>query len=121
MSGRVMTQKKKGKILESGSLFSGIPESLPGELFETLAGKGQVRIERILSDGHASPEGFWYDQDWEEWVVVLQGSAVLAFEGSMGTISLGVGDWITIPSHVRHRVESTDPHQVTIWLAVHYQ
>jgi hypothetical protein len=30
------------------------------ELFTTLLNTGNVRIERIVSHGHASPEGFWY-------------------------------------------------------------
>ena len=85
-----------------------------------LAEGGQTRIERIISDAHASPEGFWYDQDEDEWVLILKGSAGLRFEESEETIVLNPGDWIDIPAHVKHRVEWTEPEQKTVWLAVFY-
>jgi len=80
-----------------------------------------VRIERIVSHGHASPPGFWYDQDRAEWVLLLQGAAILAFEREAEPIRLGPGDHVHIPAHARHRVEWTDPGHPTIWLAVHYR
>ena len=77
-----------------------------------------VRIERIVSHGHSSPEGFWYDQDQHEFVVLLQGAARLRFE--VGVIEMQPGSFIDIPAHQRHRVEWTSPDEPTIWLAVHY-
>ena len=90
------------------------------EVFEELVSTERVRIERIVSDGQSSPEGFWYDQEQDEWVMVLRGSAGLAFEGSDEVVNLNPGDWINIPAHKKHRVEWTDPDEKTIWLAVHY-
>lgn len=107
--------------MKSGNIFSRIPENLPDELSETLAvSPGRVRVERIVSDGHASPENFWYDQDESEWVLLLKGGAALRFEGEAELIHLKPGDWIEIPAHVRHRVEWTDTKQKTVWLAVFY-
>ncbi len=87
---------------------------------ETLVSSGRVRIQKIISDSHASPESFWYDQDENEWVLLLKGSAALRFEEKEGLVLLEPGDWVDIPAHVRHRVEWTDPKQKTVWLAVFY-
>ena len=106
--------------MRAGNLLSHIPERVPEEMFEKLAGAAGVRIERIVSDGHASPEGFWYDQEENEWVMVLRGSAGLRFEGEDRTVVLKPGCWVDIPAHVRHRVEWTDPKEKTLWLAVFY-
>lgn len=103
-----------------GSLFENIPASLPDELFETICSTDSVKIERIVSKGHASPEGFWYDQKQNEFVLVVQGSAGLRIEGKTGIVSLKAGDYFNIGSHVKHRVEWTDSSCETIWLAVHY-
>jgi cupin 2 domain-containing protein len=66
---------------------------------------GAVRIERIVSHGHASREGFWYDRDRDEWVVVLRGRAILRFEGDAESLALGPGDHVNIPAHRGHLVE----------------
>jgi cupin 2 domain-containing protein len=102
-------------------LFENIPAELPEERFETLVAADCVKIERIISQGQASPEGFWYDQEENEFVLVLQGSAGLRMEGEDAPIVLNPGDYVDIPAHVRHRVEWTDPSGATIWLAVHYR
>lgn len=101
------------------NLFSHIPDDLPEELVSVLAENKSVKIERIVSDGHASPEGFWYDQQQSEWVLLVSGSAVLAFES--GQVELKPGDHLLIPAHRRHRVESTSATEKTIWLAVFYE
>ncbi|MGM0983317.1 MAG: cupin domain-containing protein [Pseudomonadota bacterium] len=101
------------------NLFTSIPLCLNEEQFEELASGRDVSIERIVSRGHRSPEEGWYDQPQHEWVVVLQGRAVLAFEQGED-VELAPGDHLTIPSHCRHRVAWTDPQQATVWLAVHY-
>ena len=95
-----------------------IPVSLPDELVTVLAENEHVRIERIVSRGHASPEGFWYDQSQSEWVVVISGAARLQFED--GTIELEPGDYANIPAHKKHRVAWTTPAEPTVWLAVFY-
>lgn len=107
--------------MKRGNFFVSMPEHVPEETFETVAGAGRVRIERIMSDGQSSPEGFWYDQDDNEWVMVLEGSAALEFADEGAPVNLGPGDWVDIPAHVRHRVKWTASDRRTIWLAVHYQ
>ncbi len=106
--------------MRKGNIYSDIPDRVPGEIFETLAESGKMRVERIISDSHGSPESFWYDQDENEWVLLLKGSAALRFEEKEGLVLLEPGDWVDIAAHVRHRVEWTDPKQKTVWLAVFY-
>jgi cupin 2 domain-containing protein len=101
------------------NLFSAIPAILPGELIETLTKARHIRIERIVSQGHASPAGFWYDQEQHEFVIVLKGAARLRFEDEE-PVELIAGDFLEIPAHRRHRVEWTTPDEPTIWLAVFY-
>jgi cupin 2 domain-containing protein len=101
------------------NLFAEIPTTLPDELVQVLLTAGSVRIERIVSLGHASPPGFWYDQDQAEWVIVLQGLAKLRFEDEE-PIEMKPGAFLNIPPHRRHRVDWTTPDEPTIWLAVHY-
>jgi cupin 2 domain-containing protein len=105
-------------MIDPTNLFADIPPNLTDEQFTTLLDAANVRIERIVSHGHASPEGFWYDQDQHESVVVLKGAARLRFEDE--TIELKPGDFIAIPAHKKHRVDWTTPDEPTIWLAVHY-
>ncbi len=87
----------------------------------TLLDATKVRIERIVSHSHASPEGFWYEQDQHEWVVVLKGAARLRFEGDDQPVEMKSGDFVNIPAHKKHRVEWTTPDEPTIWLAVFYE
>ena len=102
------------------NIFAHVPEGLLEEqLMELLSAPG-LRIERIVSTGQASPPGFWYDQEWAEWVLVLSGSAGLLFEGEDEPRVLRFGDHVLIPQRARHRVDWTDPKQPTVWLAVHY-
>ncbi|MBZ9559866.1 MULTISPECIES: cupin domain-containing protein [unclassified Modicisalibacter] len=101
------------------NLFTDVPERLDEECFETILENSAVTVERIVSKGHRSPASGWYDQDRDEWVVVLQGRAVLAFEQG-ADMTLAPGDHVVIPAHRRHRVAWTDPDVTTIWLAVHY-
>ena len=103
------------------NLLSGLPRNLPEELVETLARGEDVRIERIVSTGHASPDGFWYDQDQSEWVAVLSGEARLRFQGDAQAIRMRPGDYVNIPAHRKHRVEWTSPDTATVWLAIFYQ
>ena len=103
-----------------GSLLEAIPGELPEELFETICSTDTVKIERIVSRQHASPEGFWYDQDQNEFVLIVQGSAGLKLEGEDDIVVLKAGDYLNIGSHVKHRVKWTDSSCDTIWLAVHY-
>ncbi len=101
-----------------GNLLANLPPPGPDEDFHTLLDRPGARIERIVSHGHASPAGFWFDQPADEWVMVLSGRAELGFDdGERRTME--AGDWLLIPARRRHRVESTAP--ATVWLAVHLQ
>jgi cupin 2 domain-containing protein len=104
----------------SKNLFRDLPPHAPDEVVEELVSAGTVRIERIVSFGHASPPGFWYDQSQHEWVVLLSGAARLRFEGDERLVELSPGDHLTIPAGRRHRVEWTTPDEPTVWLAVLY-
>jgi cupin 2 domain-containing protein len=103
------------------NLFADIPENLKDELFQTILQTTCFRVERIVSHGHCSSDGFWYDQDENEWIILLKGSAGLRFEDQDGVLVLNPGDYLHINRHQRHRVEWTDTQQETIWLAVYYK
>jgi cupin 2 domain-containing protein len=100
------------------NIFDDLPHQLPKEVVQTLIRAADVRIERILSHGHASASDFWYDQPQHEWVIVLQGAARLQFEDGM--VEMKVGDFINIPAFKKHRVDWTTPKEPTIWLGVRY-
>lgn len=104
----------------AANIFSAVPQRLPKELFETIVRTKTCIIERILSRGQSSAEDFWYDQEQNEWVILLKGRAVLEFEDAGDTVELGPGDYVNIPAHRKHRVAWTDPVEVSIWVAVHY-
>lgn len=101
------------------NIFDSIPSEINEEIFEDLVKGENVRIERILSKGQVSPENGWYDQDENEWVIVLEGTGIVAFEDGR-EIKLEKGDFINIPRHQKHKVLWTDPENVTVWLAVFY-
>lgn len=96
-----------------------LPTALPSEeLFEPLVEKDHILIERIISTGQATPPGEWYDQDRDEWVILLQGEAILSYtDGTQ--VQLKAGDYLFIPAHQKHRVEYTGSNPPCIWLAVH--
>lgn len=100
------------------NLFRDFPPRTDVEVFERLAGvAGGSRVERIVSRGQASPEGYWYDQDEDEWVALLSGSATLAWEDGRER-DLLPGDYVFLPAHEKHRVVRTDPVRATVWLTV---
>jgi cupin 2 domain-containing protein len=107
-------------LAKSGNLLADLPQKLDQESFATLAEAGGARVERIVSTGQASPPGFWYDQAWTEWVLLVSGSAALRFEDESAARRLRPGDYLQIPAHKKHRVEATDAAQPTVWLAVHF-
>ncbi len=101
------------------NLFENLPAQLLEEWYDTLVEAENVTVERIVSRGHRSPASGWYDQQRPEWVVVLKGRGVVAFENGEEA-TLGPGDHLIIPAHCRHRVAWTAPEEDTVWLAVHY-
>ncbi len=101
------------------NIFDKIPKQLSEELFETLLHNDYVHIERIVSRQHTTKAGFWYDQDGDEWILLLQGRAKLRYKNRSDDIDLNAGDYLLIPAHTLHRVEWTDPDCDTLWLAIH--
>lgn len=88
------------------------------EVFETLFHGNNIRVERIISTGQTTPEDQWYDQDTDEWVVLLQGEARLCFENEED-IFLRKGDYVLISARKRHKVSYTSTDPACIWLAIH--
>ncbi len=107
--------------MKTGSLFGAIPAQLPDELTQEILHSTTLRIERIVSRGHCSPQDFWYDQDEHEWVLLLSGEAKLRFQSERETLHLRPGQYLHIPAHVRHRVEWTSADKDSIWLAIFYR
>ena len=101
------------------NIFENIPQSLTDEFFEEIIDNGNFKLERIISNGHTSPDNFWYDQVKNEFVILLSGSAILEFENE-SVVNLYPGDYIIIPAHKKHRVVQTSGNQKTFWLALHY-
>lgn len=103
----------------NANIFKNIPHQLPEELIECIFKRDDMHIERIISKGHITPPGQWYDQDGDEWVLLLQGEAIILYEKDHQTFHLNTGDYLLIPAHTRHRVEWTPSGLNTIWLATH--
>lgn len=103
-----------------GSIFSDLPSDLSDERFDPILVAPGIRLERILSHGQVTPPGEWYDQEQDEWVLLLRGAARLRIEGRPELLALTAGDYLLLPAHCRHRVEWTSPEETTVWLAVHY-
>jgi cupin 2 domain-containing protein len=104
----------------SANLFDDVPRVLAAERVDVLLETPAIRVERIISTGHATPPGEWSDQARDEWVVLLRGRARLRIDGEPDERRLNVGDHLLLRAHVRHRVEWTDPSEPTVWLALHY-
>ena len=102
------------------NIFQNIPSNLTQEFFETLLESENIKIERIISYGEGSPKEGWYDQETNEWVVLLEGEAMLAFEGREN-LHMHTGDSINIPAHTKHKVLWTQKDAKTIWLTVFYK
>ena len=103
----------------AGNLFVDVPDRLDTERFDQLLAVGNVRIERFVSTGQRTPPGEWFDQAWDEWVLVVSGAAEVLLANESTPRSLKPGDHLFLPAHVRHRVTFTDPKRPTVWLAVH--
>jgi cupin 2 domain-containing protein len=106
--------------MKTRNLLHALPPPSRDEILEKLIQGGDFFLERIVSTGQATPPGQWYDQEEDEWVLLLAGAARLRFEDEDRDRQLGPGDCLNIPSHRRHRVEWTAPGEATVWLAIHY-
>jgi cupin 2 domain-containing protein len=102
-----------------GNILSPLPAALDAEAFSELLRDQNIRIERIVSKGHTSPTSGWYDQEENEWVLVLEGAGTILFENGK-QVTLNKGDYLHISAHDKHKVAWTDPDRLTIWIAVHY-
>jgi cupin 2 domain-containing protein len=102
------------------NIFAEIPKPLPEELFDCILKQDNILIERIVSNGHVTPLEQWYDQAEDEWVMLLQGQAILLFEENQQLVRLAPGDYLLIPAHTRHKVDWTLPDFNTIWLAIFF-
>jgi cupin 2 domain-containing protein len=105
--------------MNKSNIFESIPQNLKDELFEEIISKDSLKIERIVSCGHTTTEFEWYNQDNDEWVIVLKGEAVLSFLNE-DDVRLKAGDYLNIPANTKHKVSWTTPDEETVWLAVHY-
>jgi len=103
------------------NIFADIPDAIPEEIFETIIEKESFRLERIVSDGQLTAEDEWYDEDENEWFILLKGSAGLLLEGDREPLVLKPGDYLNLPAHRKHKVVWTDADEKTIWLALHYK
>ncbi|MGE5309021.1 MAG: YgjP-like metallopeptidase domain-containing protein [Deltaproteobacteria bacterium] len=105
--------------MKKGDLFHDLPANVPSEIFETLAKNKEILFERIVSLGHSTKKGEWLSQERDEWVMLLQGAAVISFEDK-GDVKLAPGEYLLIPAGQKHRVEWTEPAGHTVWLALHF-
>ncbi|MFA5632088.1 MAG: cupin domain-containing protein [Porticoccaceae bacterium] len=103
--------------MDKSNLFEGIPAELPAELETQLAQGRAFRLKRIVSRGQSTD---WYDQDEDEWVLLVTGAARLEFEGN-APMELAAGDYTLIPAHCKHRVAWTDPERESVWLAIYFE
>ncbi len=110
---------RDSRVVTAGSLLADVPHRLEAERFDPLLTAAHVRIERIVSTGQTTPPGEWFDQAWDEWVVVITGAAEILLEDEDVPRSLGPGDYLFLPAHVRHQVIWTMSEQPTVWLAIH--
>ncbi len=105
----------------AGDLFADLPDAASEERFDSLLARPGLRILRIVSNGQATPDGEWYDQPGDEWVVVLRGRAGVLIEGEGEPRQLGPGEYLFLPALCRHRVAWTSADEPTVWLAVHIE
>jgi len=106
-----------GSIMNS--MLTELPTDRGQEHFEDLLTRPGVKLERIVTYGQTTPSGEWYDQAWDEWVMLVQGEAKLLLEQEEQLLHMKPGDHVYLPAHCRHRVEWTPQDQTTIWLALH--
>ena len=100
------------------NLFDDLPRQSDKEVLTELLWRNGVRIERIVSSGQSTPVDKPYNQENDEWVLLVSGSAGLWIEGEAER-ELRPGDYVLIPSHSPHRVTWTAKSEPTVWLTVH--
>lgn len=112
-------ENEQPRMVTGGSLLADVPDRLEAERFDQLLRVANVRIERIVSTSQTTPPGEWFDQDWDEWVLLISGAAEILLAEEDAPRLLKPGDYLFLPAHLRHRVTRTTPERPTIWLAIH--
>jgi cupin 2 domain-containing protein len=108
-------------VASAGNLFDGVPSRpLAEEAVSALVERPGLHVERIVSTGQVTREGEWYDQETDEWVLLVRGAAKLRIETEAEDRALGPGDFVFLPAHCRHRVTWTQQDEPTVWLAIHF-
>lgn len=106
--------------MKISNIFENIPQTLKEELIENILVNNNFKVERIISEAHASPKEFWYDQPTNEFIYLVSVSAAIMFEDH-SVKTLKTGDYLVIEAGKKHRVEWTDKKSKTIWLTIHYK
>ncbi len=101
------------------NIFNNIPSEIPNEIFEDIISTEKLRIERIISKGQTSPDNGWYDQNENEWLIVLSGYGVIEYINGV-KVTLKQGGYLNIKAHEQHRVIETSSDEATVWLAIFY-
>lgn len=101
------------------NIFNLPTQILKEELFESLFNNERILIEKVISTGQITPKDEWYDQERDEWLILLQGDAELSYEDT-SRIKLTTGDYLFIPAHQKHRVEYTSSEPPCIWLTIFF-
>ena len=110
----------KFKKIEVKNFFETFEEKPTEEIIEKILENKNLKLERIITNGQITPPGEWYNQENDEWVLLLKGSALILFE-DFETKTLNSGDYILIPKFYKHRVQWVDPHNECIWIALHFK
>ena len=119
------------------NIYDKIPESITEEIIEIMYQNPHCKVERIISNGQITTENEWYDQDQEEWIILVQGEATILIEKlqeessdkcnilncnikeeSCDKVHMVKGDTLLIKSHQKHRVIYTSQNPLCIWLCV---
>ena len=102
--------------MELKNIFSNVAEAVEEEQFTVLGKSPNCRIERIVSSGYSSPEGFWYDQEYDEFILLMQGEATLEFEDKQ--MDMKAGDYLIVPKNCKHRIAKSSLDPACVWLCV---
>lgn len=104
--------------MEKYNIFEQIVVDKNEEKFFEIFKNETIKVEKIVSNGQKSPENFWYEQEQSEFILLLEGFAILEFENRK--VELKKGDCLNIESMEKHRVKFTSQDEPTIWFAVFY-
>ena len=104
--------------MEKYNIFEQIIVDKNEERFFEIFKNETIKIEKIVSNGQTSPENFWYEQEKSEFVLLLEGFAILEFENRI--VELKKGDCLNIEAYEKHRVKFTSLDEPTVWFAVFY-